>query len=93
MLDAAQLTAADRVMLAFSFGPFIGFWTAHDAAPARGALVVPGSGLNTLARLELIQTSQANRGNVFASFARREKPKKSLPLKLTYDTYDDTNVS
>ena len=26
-------------MLAFSFGPFIGFWSAHDALVARGALV------------------------------------------------------
>jgi len=46
-------------MMAFSFGPFIGFWTAHDAALARGALVIPGGGLSTLARLDLIQTSQA----------------------------------
>src|SRR5690606_13858026 len=30
VLDAADITAADRAMLAFSFGPFIGFWTAHD---------------------------------------------------------------
>ncbi len=59
VLDVAELTAADRVMLAFSFGPFIGFWTAHDAALARGALVIPGGGLTTLARLDLIRTSQA----------------------------------
>ncbi|MCU0981058.1 MAG: phenylacetate--CoA ligase family protein [Pirellulaceae bacterium] len=59
VLDAADLGPADRVLTAFSFGPFIGFWTAHDAAVARGALVIPGGGLNTLARLELIQSSQA----------------------------------
>ncbi len=59
VLDAAELVPADRVLTAFSFGPFIGFWTAHDAAVARGALVIPGGGLNTLARLELIQSSQA----------------------------------
>lgn len=59
VLDAAELGPADRVMMAFSFGPFIGFWTAHDAALARGALVIPGGGLTTLARLELIQTSRA----------------------------------
>jgi len=59
VLDAAELKPDDRVMMAFSFGPFIGFWTAHDAALARGALVIPGGGLNTLARLELIQASQA----------------------------------
>lgn len=55
VLDAAGVTSADRALLAFSFGPFIGFWSAHDALAARGALVVPGGGMNTLARLDLMQ--------------------------------------
>jgi phenylacetate-CoA ligase len=55
VLDAADLQAGDRVLMAFSYGPFIGFWSAHDAALARGALVIPGGGLNTRARLELIR--------------------------------------
>ncbi|QDT00775.1 phenylacetate--CoA ligase family protein [Adhaeretor mobilis] len=55
VLDAAEVTSADRVMLAFSFGPFIGFWSARDALVARGTLVVPGGGMNTLARLDLMQ--------------------------------------
>ena len=59
VLDAAEITANDRVMMAFSFGPFIGFWSAHDACIHRGALVIPGGGLSTLARLELIRNSQA----------------------------------
>ncbi len=54
VLDAAQITAEDRVMMAFSFGPFIGFWSAHDAVVARGGLAIPGGGMNTLARLDLI---------------------------------------
>ena len=45
--------------MAFSFGPFIGFWSANDALVARGAMVIPAGGLSTLARLELIQTSGA----------------------------------
>ena len=32
VLDAAEVTADDRVLMAFSFGPFIGFWSAYDAA-------------------------------------------------------------
>ncbi|MCH5375283.1 MAG: phenylacetate--CoA ligase family protein, partial [Planctomycetes bacterium] len=40
-----------------SFGPFIGFWSAFEAVAARGALVIPGGGLNTLARLELIESA------------------------------------
>lgn len=59
ILDAADVTAADCVFMAFSFGPFIGFWSAYDAAARRGALMVPGGGLSTLARLELMRTSQA----------------------------------
>jgi phenylacetate-CoA ligase len=42
--------------LAFSFGPFIGFWSAFDALVARGALVIPGGGLNSLGRIELIRS-------------------------------------
>jgi phenylacetate-CoA ligase len=59
VLDAAQMTSNDRVLMAFSFGPFIGFWSAHDASVARGALVIPGGGLSSLARLELMQSSRA----------------------------------
>ena len=46
-------------MMAFSFGPFIGFWSAYDAVAARGALVVPGGGMGTVQRLELMRTSGA----------------------------------
>lgn len=59
ILDAAEVGAEDRVFLAFSFGPFIGFWSAHDAAIARGALVIPSGGMSTLARLEMIRSCQA----------------------------------
>jgi phenylacetate-CoA ligase len=59
VLDAAQVSAADRATLAFSFGPFIGFWSAYDALAARGAMVVPGGGMSTEARLELLRDSQA----------------------------------
>jgi len=55
VLDAADITSADRALLAFSFGPFIGFWTAHDALVARGAMAIPGGGMNTLARLDLMK--------------------------------------
>jgi phenylacetate-CoA ligase len=59
ILDAAGVTHEDVAVMAFSFGPFVGFWSAHDAAIARGCLVVPGGGMNSLARLELLRTSQA----------------------------------
>jgi len=45
--------------MAFSFGPFIGFWSANDALAARGVMVIPAGGLSTQARLELARTSGA----------------------------------
>ena len=54
VLDTAELTSVDRVVMAFSFGPFIGFWSAFDAAIERQCLVAPTGAMTTLARLELI---------------------------------------
>ena len=59
VLEAAEVTQADRVFLAFSFGPFIGFWSAHQACVDRGAMVIPGGGLSSIARLEFMRQSQA----------------------------------
>lgn len=59
VLDAAEITAEDRALLAFSFGPFIGFWSAYDALVARGAMAIPGGGMSTLARLDLIKRTEA----------------------------------
>ncbi len=58
VLDVARITPDDRAMLAFSFGPFIGFWSAFDALVARGTMVVPGGGMGSLARLDLIERQQ-----------------------------------
>jgi phenylacetate-CoA ligase len=55
VLDAAEVTAQDVAMMAFSFGPFIGFWTAHDALVRRGTLVVPGGGVSSEGRLQMIR--------------------------------------
>ena len=59
VLDAAELGAEDRALLAFSFGPFIGFWSAFDAVVARGCLVIPGGGMSSVARLDLLSSSRA----------------------------------
>ncbi len=54
VLDSADVTADDRALMAFSFGPFIGFWSANDALVERGALVIPAGGMPTEARLEML---------------------------------------
>ncbi|MCE9527247.1 MAG: phenylacetate--CoA ligase family protein, partial [Planctomycetales bacterium] len=59
VLDGAGITPQDRVLFPFSFGPFIGFWSAFEACLARGCLAIPSGGMSTLARLELIRTSKA----------------------------------
>jgi phenylacetate-CoA ligase len=51
---AAGVTPDDRVFFAFSFGPFIGFWSAYAGARLIGALTIPGGGMDTRTRLDLI---------------------------------------
>tara|TARA_R110002049_G_scaffold4601_5_gene32707 strand:- start:984076 stop:985338 length:1263 start_codon:yes stop_codon:yes gene_type:complete len=58
VLDAADVSDQDVAMMAFSFGPFIGFWTANDALVRRGVLVVPGGGMSSEARLQMIEDHQ-----------------------------------
>jgi phenylacetate-CoA ligase len=55
VLDAALVEPGEAAMLAFSFGPFIGFWSAFEALVERGVLVLPGGGMNGVQRLDLIQ--------------------------------------
>jgi phenylacetate-CoA ligase len=71
VLDSARITSSDRVLLAFSFGPFVGFWSAFDALIARGSLVLPGGGLSSLARIELIRSAQATAVFCTPSYALR----------------------
>lgn len=54
VFDGAELARGrDRIFFAFSFGPFLGFWTAFEAA-ARDYMVLPGGGLSSQARLEMM---------------------------------------
>ena len=57
---AAGVGRGSRVFFAFSFGPFLGFWTAFEAAARVGALCLPGANLNTAARLRAIFDYQAD---------------------------------
>ena len=54
ILRAAGVTRADRLFFAFSFGPFIGFWLAFEAAARLGCFCLPSGGLSSAARLRLI---------------------------------------
>jgi phenylacetate-CoA ligase len=59
VLDVAEISSSDRVLMAFSFGPFIGFWSAYDAIARRGALLIPSGGMTSAARLQLARGAQA----------------------------------
>src|SRR5438034_5062325 len=48
---AAGVTAADRIFFAFSFGPFIGFWSAFGGAHRLGALCISGGAMTSEQRV------------------------------------------
>jgi phenylacetate-CoA ligase len=49
----------DRIFFAFSFGPFLGFWTSFEAATSQGWPVIAGGGMTTQARLLAIVEHRA----------------------------------
>ena len=51
---AAGVGAGACLYFAFSFGPFLGFWTAFEAAAKLGCRCLPGGGLTTGARLRAL---------------------------------------
>jgi phenylacetate-CoA ligase len=54
----AEVGPGDRIFCAFSFGPFIGFWSAFEAAPRLSALAIPGGGQTSEQRLQMILDNQ-----------------------------------
>jgi phenylacetate-CoA ligase len=54
VLHVSGVTAADRIFFAFSFGPFLGFWTAFEAAFRVGCFCLPGGGMSSVARIRTI---------------------------------------
>lgn len=55
VLTGAGLTPDDRLFMPFSFGPFIGFWTAVEGARKIGAIMIPGGGRDSVQRLRLMR--------------------------------------
>jgi phenylacetate-CoA ligase len=54
ILAAAGVTEQDRFFFAFSFGPFLGFWSALDAVLRLGCFCFAGGSMTSLARLQAI---------------------------------------
>jgi phenylacetate-CoA ligase len=57
---AAGVKPGDCVYFAFSFGPFLGFWTAFEAATQYGCRCLPGGGQSSAARLHGILNHRAD---------------------------------
>ena len=55
---AARVDSRDRIFFPFSFGPFLGFWTAFEAGCQIGAHCIPAGGMSSQARLAMIDTLQ-----------------------------------
>jgi phenylacetate-CoA ligase len=55
-LYAYGVRASDMVMAAFSYGPWIGYWSGFYAAQDLGALVFPAGGLSTDQRIDALVT-------------------------------------
>jgi len=54
VLKNAGVQKGAKCLFAFSFGPFLGFWTAYEAAMQRGCLCIPGGGQSSEQRLKVI---------------------------------------
>jgi phenylacetate-CoA ligase len=59
VFEAAGVHSGDRILFTFSFGPFLGFWLAFDAAQKLGAMTIPAGGLSSSARLKLLRETEA----------------------------------
>jgi phenylacetate-CoA ligase len=59
MLNIVGITPADRLFFPFSFGPFLGFWTAFEAGLQLGCFCLPAGGMSSGARLRFLLENQA----------------------------------
>lgn len=55
----AGVKAGDIAFFPFSFGPFLGFWAGFEAATRMGIRAVPGGGLSSEDRLQLLRQSES----------------------------------
>ena len=60
VFSAAGSKPGERAFFPFSFGPFLGFWTAFDAAHDYGLLAIPGGGMGSAERLQLLLRHRAD---------------------------------
>src|SRR5438270_906820 len=60
----AGVTPDDRIFFAFSFGPFIGFWSAFGGSQQLGAMAIPGGAMTTIQRVQVMRDRTGDRVEV-----------------------------
>ena len=58
LFGIAGILPADRFFFPFSFGPFLGFWSAFEAATRAGKFCLAGGGMSSVSRLRFIEEHQ-----------------------------------
>jgi len=82
----ARVDARDRILFPFSFGPFLGFWTAFEAGCQIGAQCIPAGGMTSHARLKMVEQLQPTVVCCTPTYAlrllevAREMPNRALDL-------------
>ena len=59
VFQVSGVIPGDRIFFPFSFGPFLGFWTAFEAGSRLGCLCLPGGGMSSVARLKILLENEA----------------------------------
>lgn len=60
IFEVVGIGGDDRLFFPFSFGPFLGFWTAFEAATRKGQMCFAGGGMSSIARLRFINDNQVS---------------------------------
>jgi phenylacetate-CoA ligase len=89
VFEGAGVCAGDRIFFAFSFGPFIGFWTAWEGARQLGVMAIPGGGMSSEQRLDAIV---ANKATVLLSTPTYALHLAEVAAGMGLDTAGDTAV-
>jgi phenylacetate-CoA ligase len=58
--QAAGIEPGSKIYFAFSFGPFLGFWSAFEAAPRAGCMAIPGGGSSSIGRLGVMAENRVD---------------------------------
>jgi phenylacetate-CoA ligase len=59
VLRATGIGPGDRVVLAYSFGPYVPFWATYAGVNAVGAMVIPLGGMDSMQRLHTLRDYEA----------------------------------